>query len=66
MLKNVQTTAQSYSFYMLAMSYSKSSMPDFSSKWTKKFQVYKLGLEKAEESDQIANIHWIIEKAQEF
>ena len=51
---------------MLAMSYSKSSMPDFSSKWTKKFQVYKLGLEKAEESDQIANIHWIIEKAREF
>ena len=27
---------------------------------------YKLDLEKAEETDQIANIHWIIEKAREF
>ena len=31
------------------------------------FQMLKLDLEKAEESwDQIANIHWIIEKAREF
>ena len=51
MRKNVQTTAQLYSFYMLAMSSSKSSMPGFSSKRTKKFQVYKLGLEKAEGSE---------------
>ena len=29
-------------------------------------QVYKLNLEKAEESDQIASICWIIEKAREF
>ena len=28
--------------------------------------MYKLDLEKAEESDQIVNIHWIIEKAREF
>ena len=28
--------------------------------------MYKLDLEKAEESDQIANICWIIEKAREF
>ena len=30
--------------------------------------MYKLGLEKAEETawDQTANIHWIIEKAREF
>ena len=28
--------------------------------------MYKLDLEKAEEPDQIANIHWIIEKAKEF
>ena len=34
--------------------------------WTKNFQMFKLGLEKAEESDQIANICWIIEKAREF
>ena len=30
------------------------------------FQIFKLVLEKAEESDQISNIHWIIEKAREF
>ena len=30
------------------------------------FQKFKLDLEKAEESDQISNIHWIIEKAREF
>ena len=28
--------------------------------------MFKLDLEKAEESDQIANIHWIIEKARQF
>ena len=33
---------------------------------TENFQMYKLDLEKAEEPDQIANIHWIIEKAKEF
>ena len=33
---------------------------------TKNFQSFKLKLEKAEESDQIANIRWIIEKAREF
>ena len=31
-----------------------------------KFQMFKLVLEKAEEPDQIANIHWIIEKTKEF
>ena len=30
------------------------------------FQMFKLALEKAEERNQIANIHWIIEKAREF
>ena len=31
------------------------------------FQMFKLDLEKAEEPrDQIANMHWIIEKAREF
>ena len=30
------------------------------------FQMSELDLEKAEESDQIANIHWIIVKAREF
>ena len=33
---------------------------------TKKFQMYKLGIEKAETRDQIANICWIIEKGREF
>ena len=30
------------------------------------FQMFKLVSEKAEETDQIANIHWIIKKASEF
>ena len=34
--------------------------------WTKNFQMFKLDLEKAEETDHIANISWIIEKAREF
>ena len=34
--------------------------------WTVNFQMFKLVLEKAEERDQIANIHLIIEKAREF
>ena len=34
--------------------------------WTVNFKMFKLDLEKAEESDQIANICWIIKKAREF
>ena len=36
--------------------------------WIEKSQMYNLGLEKAEEPEinQIANIHWIKEKAREF
>ena len=35
--------------------------------WIVNFQMFKLTLEKAEDTgDQIANIHWIIEKAREF
>ena len=34
--------------------------------WTMNFQMFKLDLEKVEEPDQIANIHWIIEKAREL
>ena len=35
--------------------------------WTENFQMFKLDLEKAEETrDEIANIHWITEKAREF
>ena len=49
---------------MLAKSCSKSFKLGLNSIWTENFQMYKLNLEKAEE--QIANIHWIIEKAREF
>ena len=34
--------------------------------WNMNFQMFKLDLEEAEESDQIANIHWIIKKVREF
>ena len=64
MPKNAQTTAQLHSFHMLAKSCSKSFKLGLNSIWTENFQMYKLNLEKAEE--QIANIHWIIEKAREF
>ena len=38
-----------------------------SSVWTKNFQMYEMDLEKDRGTrDQIANIHWIIEKAREF
>ena len=49
--------------------YSKSFNLGLSSTWTKNFQKYKLGLEKAMKHlprDQIANIHWIMEKARKF
>ena len=52
---------------MLIRLCSKSFKLVFSSMWTKNFQIYMLGLEKAEELGiQVANIHWIIEKAREF
>ena len=38
----------------------------FNRMWTENFQKYKLDLEKAEETDQIANLLWIIEDAREF
>ena len=34
--------------------------------WTKNLQVYRLHLEKAEETDQISSIVWIIEKEREL
>jgi len=63
MPKDAQTTAQWHSSHMLAKECSKFSKPGFYSTWTVNFQMFKLDLEKAEEPDQIANIHWIIEKA---
>ena len=41
-------------------------MLGFSIMLTKNYQRSKLGLEKEEETDQIANSGWIIEKAREF
>ena len=46
--------------------YSESFKLGFSSRWIKNFQMYRLDLEKAGIRDQIANIHWITEKAREF
>ena len=34
--------------------------------WTMNFQMFKLDLNGGGTKDQIANIHWIIEKAREF
>ena len=51
MPKNIQATAQLHSFLMLSRSCSKSFKLGFSSMWTENFQMYNLGLEKAEEPD---------------
>ena len=51
MPKNTQTTAQLHSFHMLARQCSKSFKLGFNSMWTESFQMYKLDLEKAEESE---------------
>ena len=48
MPKNVQTAAQLCSLHVLARLYSKSFKLGFSSMWTENFQMYKLGLGKAE------------------
>ena len=49
MPKNVQTNVELCSFHMLVRLCSKSFKLDFNSMWPKKFQMYKLGLEKAKE-----------------
>ena len=51
MPKNVQTTAQLYSSHTLAKKCSKFSKAGFNSMWTVNFQMYKLDLEKAEETE---------------
>ena len=60
------TMRQLHSSPMLVSSYLKSCILGFSIMWTRNFQRSKLGLKKEEETDQIANIGWIIEKAREF
>ena len=66
MPKYVQTTTQLHSFHMWTRSCSKSSKIGFNRMWTENFQVFKMDFKKAEESDQIANVCWCIEKAREF
>ena len=51
MPKNVQTTAQLHSFQMLAKQCSKFSKWGFNSMWTENFWMFKLDLEKAEETE---------------
>ena len=51
MPKNVQTIIKLYSFDMLVRLCSKSFKLAFSNMWTDNFQIYKLGLEKAEQSE---------------
>ena len=48
---SVQTTTQLYSFHMQAKSHSKFSKLGFNSTWTENIQMFKLDLEKAEESE---------------
>ena len=66
MPKDVQTTTHLLSSHTRAKEYSKFSKPGFNNTGTENFQMFKLDLEMAEEPDQIANIHWIIEKARGF
>ena len=51
MSKNAQTTAQLHSSHTLVKKCSKFSKPGFSNSWTMNFQMFKLVLEKAEESE---------------
>ena len=66
MPKNDQITIQLHSFHMQARLCSKSFKLGFSSTWTENVQMDKLDLEKTGTRDQIAKIHWIVEKAREF
>ena len=51
MPNNAQTTAQLHSFHVLARLCSNSFRLGFSPMWTKNFQMYKLDLEKSEETE---------------
>ena len=51
MPKNAQTTSQLHSSHMLVKECSKFSKPGFSNTWTVNFQMFKLVLEKSEESE---------------
>ena len=64
MPKNIETTTQLHSSHMLAKWCSKLSMLGFNSIWTKKIQMFNLGLEKSE--GQEIKLTMIKEKAREF
>ena len=64
MPNSIQIILQLHSFHMISRLCSKSLKLSFSRTWTENFQIFRLDSEKAD--DQIANIHWIIEKAREF
>ena len=69
MPKNAQTTSQVYSSHRLAKWCSKFSKPGFSNTWTMNPELPDVPADfrKGRRTrDQIANIHWIIEKAREF
>ena len=51
MPKNAQTTERLHSSHMLVKSCSKFSKTGFNSTWTMNFQMFKLGLEKAQEPE---------------
>ena len=51
MPKKVQTSVQLHSFHVLARLYLKSFKLGFSCMWAKNVQMYKLGLERAEEPE---------------
>ena len=59
MSNNAQTTVLLHSFHIPTRLCWKSFKLGFGSTWTENIQIYKLGLEKAEETEIIC---WIIEK----
>ena len=66
MPKNAQTTAQLHSSHTLVKECSKFSKPGFSNV-NRELPDVQAGFRKGRGTrDQIANIHWIIEKAREF
>ena len=65
MLKNAQTIGQLHSFHLLVILCSKFFKLGFNSTLTENFLMYSFK-EEEEPEIQIANIHWIIEKAKEF
>ena len=67
MPKNVQTTAQLHSSHMLAKKSSKFPKQGFKQDMNQELPEVQAGLRKDRGTrDQIANIHWIREKATEF